>query len=88
MTSSSPDKLIAGFPHFYLPEVTGETTLKDLKDIRRLPNTDAMSVSSYVGGGRHGHLGIIMMYEEYFTIAADVLRVPDNPGHRLRLWWA
>jgi hypothetical protein len=31
-----------------------------------------MSVSSYVGGGRHGHLGIIMMNEEYF--------VHDNPG--------
>jgi hypothetical protein len=39
-----------------------------------------MSVSSYVGGGRHGHLGIIMMNEEYFTIAADVFPVPDNLG--------
>jgi hypothetical protein len=39
-----------------------------------------MSVSSYVGVGRHGHLSIIMTNEEYFAIAADVLRVPDNPG--------
>jgi hypothetical protein len=39
-----------------------------------------MSVSSYVGGGRHGHLGIIMTNEEYFAIAAGVLPLPDNPG--------
>jgi hypothetical protein len=39
-----------------------------------------MSVSSYVGGGRHGHLDIIMSNEEYFAIAADVLPLPDNPG--------
>jgi hypothetical protein len=39
-----------------------------------------MSVSSYVDGGRHGHLGIIMTNEEYFAIAADVFPLPDNPG--------
>jgi hypothetical protein len=39
-----------------------------------------MSVSSYVGGGRHGHLCIIMSNEEYFAIAADVFLVPNNPG--------
>jgi hypothetical protein len=39
-----------------------------------------MRVSSYVGGGRHGHLGIIMTNEEYFAIAADVFPLPDNPG--------
>jgi hypothetical protein len=39
-----------------------------------------MSVSSYVGGGRHGHLCIIMTNEEYFPIAASVFPVPDNLG--------
>jgi hypothetical protein len=53
---------------------------EDLKVIRRILNTNAMSGSSYVGGGRHGHLGIIMRNEEYFSIAADVFPVPDNPG--------
>jgi hypothetical protein len=80
MTVSTPDELIAGFPHSSLPKVTGEPIFENLKVIRRLLNTNDMSVSSYVGGGRHGHLGIIMTNEEYFTIAADVLRVPDNPG--------
>jgi hypothetical protein len=80
MTASTPDELIAGFPHSSLPKVTGEPTFEDLKVIRRLLNINAMSVSSYVGGGHHGHLGIIMTNKEYFAIAADVLPLPDNPG--------
>jgi hypothetical protein len=80
MTASTPDKPIAGFLHSSLPKVTGEPTFEDLKVIRRLLNTNDISVSSYVGGGRHGHLGIIMTNEEYFAIAANVLPLPDNPG--------
>jgi hypothetical protein len=80
MTASTPDELIAGFPHSSLPKVTGEPTFEDLKVIRRLLNTNAMSVASYEGGGRHGHLGIIMTNEEYFAIAVDVFPVPVNPG--------
>jgi hypothetical protein len=39
-----------------------------------------MSVSSYVGGGRHGHIGISMTNEEYFSISAHIIPLPDNPG--------
>jgi hypothetical protein len=80
MTASTLDELIAGFPHSSLPKVTGEPSFEDLKVIRRLLNTNATSVSSYVGGGSHGHLGIIMTNEEYFAIAADVFPLPDNLG--------
>jgi hypothetical protein len=80
MTASTPDELIAGFPHSSLPKVTGDPTFEDLKVIWRLLNTNAMSVASYEGGGRHGHLGIIMTNEEYFAVAVDVFPVPNNPG--------
>jgi hypothetical protein len=80
MTASTPDELIAGFPHSSLPKVTGEPTFEDLKVIQRLLNNNAMSVASYEGGGRHGHLGIIMTNEKYFAIAVDVFPVPNNPG--------
>jgi hypothetical protein len=39
-----------------------------------------MSVASYEGGGRHGHLGIIMTNEEYFAIAVNIFPAPNNPG--------
>jgi hypothetical protein len=80
MMASTPDELIAGFPHSSLPKVTGEPTLEDLKVILWILNTNAMSVASYEGGGRHGHLCIIVTNKEYFTIAVDVFPVPVNPG--------
>jgi hypothetical protein len=79
MTASTPDELIAGFPHSSLPKVTGEPIFEDLKVIRRLLNTNAMSIASYEGGGRHGHLGIIMTNEEYFALAVDAFPVPNTP---------
>jgi hypothetical protein len=78
--ASTLDELIAGFPHSYLPKVTGEPTFEDLKVILRLLNTNAMSIASYEGGGRNGHLGIIMINEEYFVIEVGVFPVPANPG--------
>jgi hypothetical protein len=80
MTASTPDELIVGFPHPSPPKVTGDPTFEDLKVIRRLINTNAMSVASYEGGGRHGHLGLIMTNEEYLAIEVDVFPVPNNPG--------
>jgi hypothetical protein len=44
-----------------------------------------MSVASYEGGGRHGHLGIIMTNEEYFDVAVDVKLLPlPQPPLRAR----
>jgi hypothetical protein len=80
MTASTPDELVAGFPHSSLTKVTGEPIFEDLKVIWRLLNTNTMSVVSYKGGGCHGHLGIIMTNEEYFAIAVDVFPVPNIPG--------
>jgi hypothetical protein len=80
MRASTPDELIAVFLHSSLPNVTGEPTFEDLKVIRRLLNTNAMSVASYEGGGHHGHLGIIMTNKEYFAVTVDVFPVPNNPG--------
>jgi hypothetical protein len=79
MMASKPDEPIAGFPHSSFPKITGEPTFEDLKVIWRLLNTNAMSIASYEGGGCHGHLGIIMTNEEYFSVAVHVFPVPNNP---------
>jgi hypothetical protein len=39
-----------------------------------------MSISSYEGGGQHGHLGLVMTNDEYFTVATDGFPTPVNPG--------
>jgi hypothetical protein len=68
MNASTPDELIAGFPHNSLPQVMGEPTFEDLKIIHRYLNTNAMSAPLYEGGGLNGHLGLIMMNYEYFAL--------------------
>jgi hypothetical protein len=78
--ASKPEELMAGFPHYNLPKVKGEPTFENLKIIHRLLKSNAMIVSSYEGGGRHGHLGLIMTNAEYFAVTTDVFLPPDNPG--------
>jgi hypothetical protein len=80
MTAPTPDELSTGFPHNILPKATGEPTFKDIKIICRYLNINAMSVSSYEGGGRHGHLGLLMTNDEYFDLAKDIFIPPENPG--------
>jgi hypothetical protein len=80
MTASTPDKIIPVFLHSSLPKVTGEPTFKDLKVIRRLLNNNAMSVASYKGGGRHGHLGIIMTNKELMIFIEQDLIPKKNKG--------
>jgi hypothetical protein len=78
--ASTPDKIIAGFPHSNLLMVTGQPNFVDLKIIRRILNSNAVNVSSYEGGGRSGHLCLIMTNAKYFRIAIDVFLPPKNPG--------
>jgi hypothetical protein len=42
--------------------------------------SNAMSVSSYEGGGRHGHLGLIMTNVKFFAVATNVFLPPENLG--------
>jgi hypothetical protein len=77
---STPDSLIADFPHNSLSKVTGEPTSEDLKIIRRYLKDNTMSVSSYEGGDWHAPLGLIITNEEYFALATDIFTAPGNPG--------
>jgi hypothetical protein len=85
MTASTPDELIAGFPHSSLLKVTGEPTFEDLKVIWRLLNTNAMSVASYKVGGRHGHLGIMRITLLLRWMSSPYLTILD---HQPQLWQA
>jgi hypothetical protein len=80
MNASTLGELIAGFPHNSLPTATGEPILEDLKIISRYLSTNTMRVSSNEGRGRHGHLCLIMMNDEYFALATDVFTALENPG--------
>jgi hypothetical protein len=85
MTPKS-DETLAGFPHSSLLKVAGEPTFEDLKKIRRLLNTNYMSVSSYESGGLNDHIRLIMTNTEYFAVAEDVFPLPPIRKPWLQLW--
>jgi hypothetical protein len=74
------EEIINGFPNHVLPKIYNEPTLEDIQVTTGLLNADAISVPSMVGGGDHGHLGIIMTQVEYDAISETPWVEPLNPG--------
>ena len=70
--------------HFEYPELTrihGEPTTKALITLQRQVRANAMSVNTTLGGGSHGHLGLVCSATVYAAIpgTAAYTRAP-NPG--------
>jgi hypothetical protein len=61
-------EIVNGFPNPVLPKIDNDPTFEDIQVTTRLLNANAISVRSMMGGGAHGHLGIIMNQVEYASI--------------------
>ena len=79
MTSSKLDftKLFE-FPT--LPKIHGEPTYKQLKELKNKLKTNATKISSELGGGNFGHLGLVLSDEEYALISNVPYIEPEHPG--------
>jgi hypothetical protein len=74
------EEIINGFPNPILPKIDHEPTFEDIQVTTRLLNANAISIPSIVGGGAHGHLGIIMTQVEYATISTSPWVDAYNPN--------
>jgi hypothetical protein len=55
------DEMISGFPNPALPLVTSsEPTFEAIRNTQKLLNENCIYIQSLSGGGRHGHLRLIM----------------------------
>ena len=69
--------------HFEYTELTkvhkcpSYDTLKKIKDELK---TNASRVTSDLGGGGHGHLGLVLTSTEYALVAPIPYARPDHPG--------
>jgi hypothetical protein len=69
------------FPHNPLTPIRGQPNPHDLLRIKKELIANARSVPSDRGGGRHGHLALILTPEEYTTITNGIAFIaPVNPG--------
>eukprot|EP00957_Ditylum_brightwellii_P141240 10761021-Ditylum_brightwellii.AAC.1 len=76
----SIDELTKVFPHLVLPRLVGQSTYKNLYEIHKLLMENASKIPSTIGGGNHGHLGLIIEAPKYLQLTGVAFTMPPNPG--------
>jgi hypothetical protein len=72
------EEMIAGWPYPELPLITAEPTYEDIATMQKRLNTNFLSIPSNAGGGRHGHLGLLMKAGQYTAIYPIPLGQPHT----------
>lgn len=68
------------FPYCTIPKLHGEPTYKTLKALKDKIKANASVVQSDLGGGAHGHLGLVLVPLEYANSSATPYLRPAHPG--------
>ena len=63
-----------------LTPIWGKPISKTLHNIRNKIKANAKSVYSNIGGGEHGHLGLVLTDSQYALISTTTLFYPTHPG--------
>ena len=69
MTSTNINYVDTYFESCILTKINDEPTYETLKSIKNQLKSNVCIVTSDLGGGTHGHLGMIMTSAEYATIS-------------------
>ena len=79
--STSVDDIVSKFPVKVLPIIQGEPSYKTINELIQLLYSNAASLPSPLGGGKHGHIGLLMKPTLYDTLApGNPYVTPDDPG--------
>jgi hypothetical protein len=76
----SADDIVAKFPVKALPSITGEPDYDNINHMIQQLYTNAASVATSLGGGQHGHIGLIMPVTLYATLSQTAYVTPNDPG--------
>ena len=68
------------FQHKVLTRVHGKPHFESLKILLDKLKANASSVPSTLGGGKYGHLGLLISATQYATLSVTALDSPENPG--------
>ena len=66
--SSNIDYAKTNFDYQVLTKIVGTPTYEDIKKIKDELKANAASVPSDLGGGAHGHLGLVLDATEYVAV--------------------
>ena len=77
----SVDDIIAKFPMKNLPIISGEPDYDSINTMVQFLYGNAASLPTTLGGGQHGHIGLIMTHILYATLAPNTAyNSPIDPG--------
>jgi hypothetical protein len=76
----SVDDIISKFPTKTIPTIQGEPDYGSISNMVQLMYDNAASLPTTLGGGQHGHVGLIMTPILYATLSFEPYEHPDDPG--------
>ncbi len=62
-------------------KIHGQPTDKDITTLEKELIAIAASIPTRLGGGNHGHAGLIIDATKYLTMAGVAFNIPLNPGN-------
>jgi hypothetical protein len=75
------DDIMAKFPNKQLPIIDGEPDYTSINTmVQLLYSNAAATLSTTLGGGQHGHIGVIMPAALYTTLSVVPYVAPPDPG--------
>ena len=80
MTKESINYIDTLFEHRELTKIHGEPTYETLQIIANELKTNAATVRTHLGGGNHGHLGLVLPPVRYALISPTPFKRPTHPG--------
>ena len=79
-TAQSVEDIRNSFPQITLRKIAGEPSYADIREIHNILKSNAASIPTTLGGGAHGHLGLVLGVATYLTVAGVAFTMPANPG--------
>jgi hypothetical protein len=80
MTTKKSTETGLTFPHPELTVIHDKPTYDSVRRLEKELYANAQTIPSLLGGGQHGHLGVVMPAAEYLVISAVAYVVPVHPG--------
>ena len=72
--------VIKKLPHRASARIVGEPTYQSINGLLKKLYANDASIPSTLGGGKHGHVGLLMTPTLYATLSDTEYKFPENPG--------
>ena len=80
MSTPTVDDILAKFPSRTLLPIRGEPTYESITAVKSEIFANAAVIPTPLGGGQHGHIGLVMKEQLYHTLSPTSFIIPNDPG--------